>query len=561
MNNINNPLNTLNTFINIFIMNHANNYKTGYPLLDYIIILFIVGISSFIIKNMCRYTTYEYLKSQIIDNTILDNIFYMFNKKSVVIIEGKVCFKTYGILRNGSEYIFSDRFRAIWYNIAKIINTHNNTNNAFNSGYNGNNNYTKNKINIIKEYASITTPSSADTNTNTTIVDESTMYIVCQNKQFLIDKKKEIYATVEFKNENFESKDKLIAKVEIIRLSLFSYTSRLEDITAYIEEQTDCYLTSLDKYRYKQLFIYELFDPDINAPLNAIWNEYRFESSRNFNNLFFTDKSKLLHKIDFFVNNKNWYYKHGIPYSLGIGLSGPPGTGKTSIIKAIANKLNRHIVIIPLSKIKTTKELCMHFFENRFSYQNKVNSISFDKKIIIFEDIDCMTDLILSRNNIINSPKSQATPNDNIPETTNKVLMNNMLSIMNGTNQTSDISNIIKKQIKDSDDKLTLSFILNLIDGIRETPGRILIITSNFYDQIDKALIRPGRIDITLNMTNANHNMIQGIYNNFYNKTLENADLQQIKEYVISPANLINICINSNDHTEFINKVIEASSK
>ena len=51
---------------------------------------------------------------------------------------------------------------------------------------------------------------------------------------------------------------------------------------------------------------------------------------------------------------------------------------------------------------------------------------------------------------------------------------------------------------KSKDDKITLSFILNIIDGIRETPGRILIITSNNYNCLDPALIRPGRIDINL---------------------------------------------------------------
>ena len=72
------------------------------------------------------------------------------------------------------------------------------------------------------------------------------------------------------------------------------------------------------------------------------------------------------------------------------------------------------------------------------------------------------------------------------------------------------------KSLKTDDDKLTLSFILNIIDGIRETPGRIIIISSNHYDKLDKALVRPGRIDMCLNMELASHDVIKQMFNHFY---------------------------------------------
>ena len=68
-----------------------------------------------------------------------------------------------------------------------------------------------------------------------------------------------------------------------------------------------------------------------------------FESARTFNNIFFDGKKELITKIDFFLKNRKWYYEKGIPYSLGIGLHGPPGTGKTSLIKALSGTLTtRH---------------------------------------------------------------------------------------------------------------------------------------------------------------------------------------------------------------------------
>jgi ATP-dependent 26S proteasome regulatory subunit len=127
------------------------------------------------------------------------------------------------------------------------------------------------------------------------------------------------------------------------------------------------------------------------------WTETQFESTRNFNNLFFDKKENTLMKIDFFINNKKWYYDKGIPYSLGIGIHGPPGTGKTSFIKALANKTGRHIISISLKLVKTKKDLYSTFFEERYNDNNEKNSIGFDKKIIVFEDIDCIGDIVLAR--------------------------------------------------------------------------------------------------------------------------------------------------------------------
>ena len=97
---------------------------------------------------------------------------------------------------------------------------------------------------------------------------------------------------------------------------------------------------------------------------------------------------------------------------------------------------------------------------------------------------------------------------------------------------------------------------INLIDGIRETPGRILIITSNFYDKIDEALVRPGRIDITLQMTKVSRKILNDIYIQFFNKPLPDEILSQFAEYKYTPAEIVNYCINSEDSDEFISQII-----
>ena len=109
-----------------------------------------------------------------------------------------------------------------------------------------------------------------------------------------------------------------------------------------------------------------------------------------------------------------------------------------------------------------------------------------------------------------------------------------------------------------TEEPITLDDILNLWDGLKETPGRILGISSNHYDKLDPALIRPGRIDITLNFDNASRDIIQQMHRHFYKTSIDPDKLKKIKNKFYSPAEIINYYIMfKNDSDKFVESLIK----
>ncbi|QHO17098.1 AAA-ATPase At3g28510 [Arachis hypogaea] len=192
------------------------------------------------------------------------------------------------------------------------------------------------------------------------------------------------------------------------------------------------------------------------------WSHVIFEHPATFETVAMDPEKKkeIIDDLNTFKNSKEYYAKIGKPWKRGYLLFGPPGTGKSTLIAAIANFLSYDVYDIELTAVKSNAEL-----------RKLLTGIS-SRSVVVIEDIDCSLKLTGQR-------KTE-----------------------NEKDETEDGAvGVVKKQVEESKEEkktqVTLSGLLNFIDGIWSASGgeRVIIFTTNYVEKLDQALIRRGRMD------------------------------------------------------------------
>lgn len=163
-----------------------------------------------------------------------------------------------------------------------------------------------------------------------------------------------------------------------------------------------------------------------------------------------------------FLENSKWYHDRGIPYRRGYLLHGPPGCGKTSFITALAASIEHDIAILNLSDRGMTDDRLSALFSKA-----PLNSI------ILLEDIDA-------------------------------AFGNREQHMKSNPGAFQGFS------------PLTLSGLLNALDGVAESDGRIVFMTTNYVDRLDPAMIRPGRVDFKQYIGHCSEDQMINMFLKFY---------------------------------------------
>lgn len=204
-----------------------------------------------------------------------------------------------------------------------------------------------------------------------------------------------------------------------------------------------------------------------------------------------TEKNKIISHIKEFQEEQAWCNDLGIPWKTGIILEGPPGTGKTSLCKALASDLGKSLFVFPAAAL---------FGETLEKALSNVPT----NCIFLIEDIDA--------------------------------------------------GGLQNRENKESGEVLNLSGVLNVLDGLTSPQGVILMATTNHIENLDPALIRPGRFDLVAHVGNLSSRTAEEYLTRIFPSYVFGSI--RIKEG-ISPAKLQALCKQYKKHPD---KILEEIS-
>lgn len=238
-------------------------------------------------------------------------------------------------------------------------------------------------------------------------------------------------------------------------------------------------------------------------------------------------KTKIISAIDRFLASEQWYRDRGFPYQLCIMLKGIPGCGKTSLIRALSTHLQRDLYPIALPKM---------------SDESLYRALSDAPKgsIVVMEDFNCA--VLRARNSELSTAKRDSRYMK--PQASEGPVSDSSAE---------QSSHKTKHGLSEDWLGLSLQGYLQAMDGLTTGGGKIIFMTTNVFDELDAAVVRPGRVDMIVELGALTDTEIkqyvQTMFDNVCSEVLQSvefesitgAELQQIyKEHFETAEDFIN---------------------
>ncbi|KAK2994142.1 hypothetical protein RJ640_020947 [Escallonia rubra] len=218
------------------------------------------------------------------------------------------------------------------------------------------------------------------------------------------------------------------------------------------------------------------------------------------------NKRELIEDLERFISRKEYYRAVGRAWKRGYLYYGPPGTGKSTLVAAMANYLRFDVYDLDLREVQCNSDL------------RRLLIGTANRSILVIEDIDC--------NVGVQNRESESEA------------------------RTAD------------EDKITLSGLLNFIDGLWSSCGdeRIIVCTTNHKNRLDPALLRPGRMDVHLEMSYCTFSGFKILASN-YLKIKEHPLFEVIKDLLmkvqVTPAEVAGELMKSDDAENALQSLIK----
>lgn len=222
------------------------------------------------------------------------------------------------------------------------------------------------------------------------------------------------------------------------------------------------------------------------------WTPLSINVIKNKKNVFLNSNNKNIYSsIDNFYKSKENYHDKGIPHKKGILLYGLPGTGKSSVVYSVAYEFKMNIYKLSLIGLDD---------KDIIKYVQYIPS----RSIVLIEDIDTITSL------------------------------NDRQISLNNKNKKKNIKHI--SLVNEEQSKVNLETLLSILDGYTYLNECVIFFTTNFIEKLDRALIRPGRMDEKYEFGYLTNNQIKEIlafyhtehlYDEYHDKEITSAELIQ----------------------------------